>query len=68
MNMTEIAHLPADRLWTIGEVAYFLSVPVATLHYWHHHGNGPTCSRIGRHLRYRAEDVQTWVTEQAAAS
>lgn len=58
---------PLDRLWTIQEVAYFLGIPVATLHYWHHLDQGPACSRIGRHLRYRAQDVNAWVDEQAAS-
>lgn len=65
--MTEHTSTPVDRLWTIQEVSYFLSIPVATLHYWHHLGDGPVCSRIGRHLRYRAEDVHAWVTERSAS-
>ena len=61
MTTQSIEPTPTDRLWTVEDVAYFLAVPVATLYYWHHRGEGPDCSRIGRHLRYRAEDVDAWV-------
>jgi predicted DNA-binding transcriptional regulator AlpA len=60
--MTKAAvKLPADRLWTCAEVGYFLGVPVATLYQWKCDGKGPDCRRIGRYLRYRPEDVRSWV-------
>ena len=53
--------LPGDRLWTVGETSYFLGVPVATLYYWRCQGAGPQACKLGRHLRYRSEDVRAWV-------
>lgn len=53
--------LPDDRLWSVEDVSYFLTVPVATLYYWRCQGVGPESSRLGRHVRYRAEDVRAWV-------
>jgi predicted DNA-binding transcriptional regulator AlpA len=54
-----------DRLWTPEEVsAYLGDVPVATLYQWRYKGIGPKSRRVGRHLRYKPEDVRTWVEEQ----
>ncbi len=61
MTLDEHKALPEDRLWSVEEVSYFLSVPVATLYYWRCRGEGPESSRLGRHVRYRAEDVRAWV-------
>jgi excisionase family DNA binding protein len=54
----------ADRLWTCAEVAQYLGVPVKTLYYWRCQGLGPRGARLGKHLRYRAEDVRAWVEMQ----
>jgi hypothetical protein len=56
-----------DRLWNIVEVAEYLAVPVNTLRYWRTLGRGPRCSRLGKHLRYRAGDVQAWVDSQGVS-
>ena len=53
--------LPEDRLWTVEETSYFLGVPVATLYHWRWRGEGPQACKIGRHVRYRPEDVRAWV-------
>lgn len=54
-----------DRLWTPEEVsAYLGGVPVSTLYQWRYKGIGPRSRRVGRHLRYRPEDVRAWVDEQ----
>ena len=52
---------PTDRLWSAEETARYLGVPVSTLYYWRSERNGPPSRRIGRYLRYRAEDVEEWV-------
>jgi predicted DNA-binding transcriptional regulator AlpA len=51
-------------LWGVERVAKFLGVPVATLYVWRHRRVGPKGRKIGRHLRYRPEDVHAWVLEQ----
>jgi len=54
-----------ERMWTPKEVSAFLGgVPVATLYQWRHRGIGPKSRRVGRHLRYKPEDVRAWVEQQ----
>lgn len=53
-----------DRLLTPHEVAETLQIPPTTLYQWRHQGKGPRAARIGKHLRYRATDLEAWVTEQ----
>ncbi|HKT05199.1 MAG TPA: helix-turn-helix domain-containing protein [Rugosimonospora sp.] len=48
---------PRKRLATPEEVAEYYGVPVATLYQWRARGRGPKSSKIGRHVRYRWEDV-----------
>jgi predicted DNA-binding transcriptional regulator AlpA len=62
--MVEVHEMPEDRLWTVEETSYFLGVPVGTLYYWRCRGDGPEACKLGRHLRYRAEDVRSWVASQ----
>lgn len=54
-----------DRLWTSGEVAEYLGVPLKTLYQWRAEGRGPTAYRVGRFMRYQREDVDTWLAERA---
>ncbi len=60
--------ISADRLWTIRDVAQYLGVPVQTLYQWRSRGYGPKGVRIGRHVRYRSDDVRSWVADQVKAS
>ena len=53
-----------SQLMTVHEVADYLKVPATTLYRWRHHRTGPAVARVGRHLRYRREDVDRWVDEQ----
>ena len=54
-----------DRPWTPEEVSVFLGVPVPTLYQWRHKGTGPKSRRVGRHLRYKPDDVRAWFEDQA---
>jgi excisionase family DNA binding protein len=57
-----------DRpLGTPEEVAGYLQVPLKTLAQWRCHGDGPQYHKVGRHVRYRWADVETWLSHQAAA-
>lgn len=51
-------------LATLGEVASFLRVPPKTLYQWRYAGLGPPAYRVGRHLRFRWEDVEDWLEER----
>lgn len=53
------------RLATPTDVAAYLQVPVKTLYTWRYHGKGPRAHRVGRHLRYRWEDVEAWLASGA---
>jgi len=60
-----IPDLAKDRLWTPEDVsAYLGGVPVTTLYQWRYKGIGPKSRRVGRHLRYKPEDVRAWVEKQ----
>jgi len=53
-----------ERLLSIPELADYLGVPRATIYQWRHHHRGPTGYRIGRHVRYRPEDIAYWLQAQ----
>ena len=53
------------RMATPAEVADYLQVPVKTLYQWRYQGEGPRAYRVGRHLRYRWEDVEAWLASIA---
>ncbi|MFJ4161781.1 helix-turn-helix transcriptional regulator [Micrococcus luteus] len=53
-------------LWSVDDVAAYVGVPVKTVYTWRSTGAGPRGFRVGKHVRYRAEDVHEWVTEQIA--
>jgi DNA-binding transcriptional MerR regulator len=52
-----------EPLWTVADVAIFLGVPVHTLYGWRTKAYGPAARRIGKHLRYRPDDVRAWVDQ-----
>jgi len=54
-----------DELLTIAEVAEIVRVPVATLRYWRHLGEGPHSFRVGRAVRYWRGEVIAWLREQS---
>lgn len=59
---------PKRPLATLNEVAEHLQVPPATLYQWRHRGIGPRGSKVGRHIRYRWEDVEKWLDQQASTA
>lgn len=48
------------------EVAEHLGVPQKTLAQWRWLGTGPRWSKVGRHVRYRWEDIEAWIDENAS--
>ena len=56
----------ADRLLSVKELADYLEVPVKTIYTWRHRSRGPKGFRVGKHLRFRWHDVQTWVADRIA--
>lgn len=53
-----------DRLLWPEEVAEVLGVPAGTLANWRYQGRGPDFVKVGRHVRYRRLDVDTWIDQR----
>lgn len=53
-----------QKLLTTSEVSEMLGVPTATLYRWRYEGKGPAGFRVGRHTRYRQEDVDQFIEHQ----
>jgi len=49
---------------SIGALAEYLGVPVATIYDWRVDGKGPCAIRIGRHVKFALSDVRAWVAQQ----
>lgn len=45
-----------------------LGVPVATVYAWNSRGDGPPRIRIGKHVRYRVTDVESWLEAHREAA
>ncbi|MES1171178.1 MAG: helix-turn-helix domain-containing protein [Actinomycetota bacterium] len=56
--------ITGSQLLSPGELANYLAVPLATIYRWRSHGDGPIGIRVGRHVRYRAADVERWLDER----
>lgn len=54
-----------NLMMTVSDVAEYLGVPVATVYAWNSRGLGPKRSRVGKYVRYRRADVDTWIDERA---
>ena len=54
-------------LLTIEDVSRYVGLPVSTLYSQRHAriGLGALAIRIGKHLRWRPEDIDAWLDEQA---
>jgi excisionase family DNA binding protein len=46
------------------EVADYLGVPLQTLYVWSMNGTGPSGYAVGRHRRYRREEVDAWLEQR----
>lgn len=55
----------SDRLEDVAWLAEFLRVPQQTIYRWRTSGDGPRGIKVGRHLRFRRSDVDTWLESQA---
>ena len=52
------------QLLTREEVADYLGVPRRTLDSWAYRGGGPPFFKVGRHTRYRIEDIVAWLEDR----
>ena len=46
------------------DLASYLAVPLATVYRWRTRREGPRGIRVGRHVRYRVDDVERWLDER----
>jgi len=54
-----------EQLLITQEVAELLQISEQTLHQWRYRNTGPKSIRVGRHVRYRTNDLEDWLDEQA---
>lgn len=55
-------------LRTSADLAEQLDIPEATPAQWRWRGVGPRYIKVGRHVRYRQEDIDAWLVEQTVAT
>ncbi|MDR1186521.1 MAG: helix-turn-helix domain-containing protein [Bifidobacteriaceae bacterium] len=56
---------PAGRglepLLSIAELSEYLGVPLSTIYDWRTRREGPVAHRFGKHLKFAASDVASWL-------
>lgn len=57
--------LETERLLTSEEVADWLQIPLSTVRQWRADRRGPRGYRLGKHVRYRREDVEEWLADRS---
>jgi excisionase family DNA binding protein len=61
--------LPEKSFFSPKELSEYLDIPYATLAAWRcRGGGGPAWYRLGRHVRYRREDVLAWIEQNRGSS
>lgn len=59
--------VPSSPILTPVEAAAWLRSKTRTLERWRHEGKGPTFVRVGRHVGYRLEDLETWLARHTCS-
>ena len=57
--------MSTDRLMSVPEVAEYLGIPQTTIYQWNYQRTGPPAFRVGRHLRFKRDDVEAWLRRRA---
>ncbi len=55
---------PTTALLNPKDLAAYLDIPLATLYDWRSKGVGPRGIRVGKHIRYRRSDLESWLDRQ----
>jgi excisionase family DNA binding protein len=63
--MTDTTATELSELLTTAQLAEYLQVPVGTLAAWRYRRVGPRGIAIGRHIRYRRDDVLRFLAERS---
>jgi excisionase family DNA binding protein len=59
--MAETAVARGSALLSPQQLADYLGVPLATVYRWRYEGTGPRGIKVGKHVRYRRQDVERWL-------
>lgn len=59
---------PLGRFFSDAELAVSLGITARALQAWRSRGGGPKFVRVGRLVRYRQSDVESWLADQARAN
>jgi excisionase family DNA binding protein len=52
------------QCFDLEDLAAYLRIPPGTLRKWRSAGKGPPAVKLGKHLRFRIEDVEAWLASQ----
>jgi excisionase family DNA binding protein len=52
----------------IEALAAEIGIPIRTIYAWRTRGTGPRGYRLGKHIRFRREDVEAWLEQHAEAT
>ncbi|MFI2431952.1 helix-turn-helix transcriptional regulator [Streptomyces sp. NPDC018693] len=64
-----VRHGACDHTWvSVDDLADELQIPKSTIYGWKTRGLGPTWVRVGKHLRARRTDVDSWLDSLAKVS
>ncbi|WIX81712.1 helix-turn-helix domain-containing protein [Amycolatopsis carbonis] len=55
------------KLLSVDDLAGYLDVPVNTVYQWRKTGKGPKGYKIGKYVRFRADEVDAWIDGQGTA-
>ena len=53
-----------ENYLTFQEIATQLNIPLRSLYEYNKKGIGPVTTKIGRHLRVSASDLEAWLTSR----
>ena len=67
MDIPTPSHDPIEPVLTLSELAACLAVSVQTLYDLRSKGQGPRGFRVGRELRFRRSEVDSWLGRLEAA-
>lgn len=51
-------------LGSVPQVAAYLGIPEKTMYQWRTQAKGPRGIRVGKYVRYRWSDVESWLDDQ----
>ena len=68
MSMTTNADRQLPTRLNTAQASEYLGIPVATLRWFRHMGQGPRSYRLGHRAFYDLADLQAWVAAQKAAT